>query len=68
MIRVALSSVANQAIIPFQDLLGLGSDARMNVPSKAGGNWEWRYREEALNHQVSDRLRMYTETYGRRRY
>ncbi|MEB3826355.1 4-alpha-glucanotransferase [Phormidium sp. CCY1219] len=67
MIRVALSSVANQAIIPFQDLLGLGSDARMNVPSKAGGNWEWRYREEALNHQVSDRLRMYTETYGRRR-
>ena len=64
-IRLAMSSVANQAIIPFQDILGLGNDARMNFPSKAEGNWGWRYRSEAVNNQVSDRLKSLTELFGR---
>ena len=65
LIQVALSSVANQAIIPVQDLLGLDTDARMNVPSQAEGNWEWRYESGALTPEISDRLKMMTETYGR---
>ena len=43
MIRAALMSVANMAIIPFQDLLGLDSGARMNIPGTATGNWAWRF-------------------------
>ncbi|MBD2005167.1 MULTISPECIES: 4-alpha-glucanotransferase [Cyanophyceae] len=64
-IRLAMSSVANQAIIPFQDILGLGNDARMNFPSKAEGNWGWQYRSEAVNNEVSDRLKSLTELFGR---
>jgi 4-alpha-glucanotransferase len=44
LIRALLASVADTAIIPVQDLLGLGSEARMNTPSVAGGNWRWRMR------------------------
>lgn len=68
MIRVVLSSVANQAIIPLQDILGLGSDARMNFPSKSEGNWGWRYSKEALSDEVRSRLREMTETFGRAPY
>jgi 4-alpha-glucanotransferase len=64
-IRLALASVANQAIIPLQDVLGLGSEARMNFPSKSEGNWEWRYQPDALTAQLCDRLRVLTEIYGR---
>jgi 4-alpha-glucanotransferase len=65
LIRLALSSVANQAIVPVQDLLGLGSEARMNFPSKAEGNWEWRYRPDVLTKELSDRLKGLTYIYGR---
>lgn len=65
LIRLALSSVANQAIIPLQDILGLGGEARMNVPSQAEGNWAWRYQPDALTDEVRDRLKTLTETYGR---
>ncbi|MBD1936768.1 4-alpha-glucanotransferase [Microcoleus sp. FACHB-68] len=65
LIRLALSSVSTQAIIPLQDILGLGSDARMNFPSKAEGNWEWRYWHNALTDDLRDRLKSLTETYGR---
>jgi 4-alpha-glucanotransferase len=65
LIRLALSSVANQAITPVQDLLGLGTEARMNFPSKAEGNWEWRYRADALTEELRDRLKTLTYTYGR---
>lgn len=65
MVRLALSSIANLAIIPVQDLLGLGSDARMNTPSKAEGNWEWRYRSDALQPWISDRLNTLTQLFGR---
>lgn len=65
LIRLALSSIANQAIIPMQDLLGLNTDARMNFPGKAEGNWEWRYVPGSLSDWLCDRLRTLTETYGR---
>lgn len=65
MIRLALSSVANQAIIPLQDVLGLDTQARMNFPSKPEGNWGWRYHADALNGEVSDRLKTLTKLYGR---
>ena len=47
-IRLALSSVADTAIVPLQDLLGLGSEARMNYPSRPTGNWGWRCLPGAL--------------------
>jgi 4-alpha-glucanotransferase len=65
LIRLALGSVANQAIIPVQDLLGLGGEAQMNFPSKAEGNWGWRYRPGALTEDLRDRLKSLTYTYGR---
>jgi len=65
LIRLAMGSVANQAIFPFQDVLGLGNDARMNYPGKPSDNWGWRYRSEALNPQVGDRLYALTQAYGR---
>ena len=65
MIRLALSSVANIAILPFQDILGLGSDAKMNTPSQPEGNWDWRCRVEAFNQELSGRMRYLTYLYGR---
>ncbi|MBD0343757.1 MAG: 4-alpha-glucanotransferase, partial [Coleofasciculus sp. Co-bin14] len=65
LMRLALSSVANQAIIPLQDILGLGAEAQMNYPSKAEGNWGWRYRPGALTEEIRDRLKTLTHTYGR---
>ncbi len=64
-IRLALSSVANQALIPLQDLLGLDSEARMNFPSTSEGNWAWRYRADVLTEEISSRLKTMTQTYGR---
>ena len=65
MIRLALSSIANQAIVPLQDVLGLGSFARMNSPGKADGNWAWRYRAEMLTGELRERLRELIRLYGR---
>ena len=65
MIRMALSSVANQAIFPLQDILGLGAEARMNFPSRSEDNWDWRYRSDALTEEVRDRLKTMTENFGR---
>lgn len=65
LIRLALSSVANTAVIPFQDILGLGTDSKMNTPSKPTGNWEWRCREAAFNQELSGRLRYFVYLYGR---
>jgi len=65
LIRMAWGSIANLAVVPFQDLLGLGTDARMNFPGKAEGNWGWRYRAEALNWEVRDRLKTMTYICGR---
>ena len=65
LIRMGWISIANMAIVPFQDLLGLGTDARMNFPGKPEGNWGWRYRPEALNREVGDRLKSMTYISGR---
>ena len=65
LIRMGWSSIANLAVVPFQDLLGLGTDARMNFPGKAEGNWGWRYRAEALNWDMRDRLKTITYICGR---
>ncbi|WP_242334908.1 MULTISPECIES: 4-alpha-glucanotransferase [unclassified Anaeromyxobacter] len=65
MIRAVLSSVADTAIAPMQDVLGLGSPARMNTPATLGGNWRWRMREEALGPERAARLAELTRLYGR---
>jgi 4-alpha-glucanotransferase len=65
MIRLALSSVGDFALIPLQDVLGLGQEARMNYPGKAEGNWEWRFTADMLTDDISDRLRELTELYSR---
>ncbi|MGH8068687.1 MAG: 4-alpha-glucanotransferase [Candidatus Entotheonellia bacterium] len=65
MIRLALASVAKLAIIPMQDVLGLGQGARMNYPGRAEGNWEWRYATDMLTDELAGRLRELTELYGR---
>ena len=65
MIREALSSIADTAIIPLQDVLGLGSEARMNVPASETGNWQWRMKADALSPDLASRLRNLTELAGR---
>ncbi len=65
LIRLALMSVADTAIVPLQDVLGLGSESRMNTPGHAGGNWGWRCTQGALTTDLAARLKKLTETYGR---
>lgn len=64
-IRAVWGSVANTAMAPMQDLLGLGTEARMNLPASESGNWQWRCREGDLSDEIALRLREMTETYGR---
>ena len=64
-IRLAWSSVADYAITPLQDVLNLGSEARMNFPGRPDGNWCWRFRPEQLNPWLLDRLADLTRLYGR---
>jgi 4-alpha-glucanotransferase len=66
LIRLALSTVSDLAIIPLQDLLGLEGWARMNDPSKIPGNWRWRYSSsEMLTGEICDRFRELTRIYSR---
>jgi 4-alpha-glucanotransferase len=65
MIRAVWSSVAEVAIAPMQDLLELGSEARMNFPSRAEGNWVWRVEAEELSPQLAGRMREVSILYGR---
>jgi 4-alpha-glucanotransferase len=62
LMRLAWSSPAALAIAPLQDLLNLGSEARMNVPGRADGNWRWRVREDMLSSQVFQQLKDLTES------
>lgn len=64
-IRLALSSAANTAIIPLQDILGLGSEARMNRPGGTARNWTWRFNRDDLTPELAGKLRTLTATYGR---
>ena len=65
MIRAALASPANTAIVPAQDLLELGSEARMNLPGIAKGNWGWRLQDGALTPKLAQGLRSLTAECGR---
>jgi 4-alpha-glucanotransferase len=65
LIRLAFSSVAELAIVPLQDLLALGSEARMNMPGRAAGNWAWRYSAEVLKDWHRDWLAHITHMYNR---
>lgn len=64
-IRMALSSVSETAVIPMQDYLGLGAEARMNHPSTLGGNWCWRLKEGQFSEALAKKIRHYTEIFGR---
>lgn len=64
-IRLALASVANLAVIPVQDYLGLGSEARMNEPSTLGDNWKWRLQAEELSDEICQKARRMARLYGR---
>ncbi len=66
-IRLALSSVARLAVIPLQDYLGLGSEARINTPSTLGGNWEWRMKKGAFTPELAAKCRRMCRLYGRGR-
>ena len=64
-IRGAWSSVANMAISPVQDFLGLGSEARINTPGVAAGNWQWRLKHGVLTDELAERIAKLTKVYSR---
>ena len=65
LIRATLASVANTVLIPMQDVLGLGSDARMNLPGRQAGNWGFRFSWAQLTPDLTERLHALTTTYER---
>ena len=64
-IRTALASVADTAIIPVQDYLGLGAEGRINTPSTLGDNWKWRMLENEISEELIQNIRRMTKIYGR---
>ncbi|HAX02325.1 MAG: 4-alpha-glucanotransferase [Tenericutes bacterium GWC2_34_14] len=65
LIKATLSCVADTAIIPMQDWLSLGMEARMNIPSTTGNNWKWRMVNEDLNENLLNKMKSFTLLYGR---
>ncbi|MDH5521409.1 MAG: 4-alpha-glucanotransferase, partial [Acidimicrobiia bacterium] len=65
LIAAVLESVADTAIVPLQDVLGLGTQARMNTPATTEGNWRWRFRWSQLTDATIDRMRDLTVSAGR---
>ena len=65
MIRTLMASVADTVLFPLQDVLGVGSEGRMNLPGSSSGNWRWRFRSEALRADIASRLKSWAETYER---
>lgn len=65
LIKLALESIADIAVIPFQDVIGLGSEGRMNIPGTIEGNWEWRFDWDQVGHNLANRLYELTALYGR---
>jgi 4-alpha-glucanotransferase len=65
MIRSLLASVADTALVPMQDVLGLGGEARMNLPGRMGGNWRWRYERGQLLPAMTVRLASMVRLYER---
>ena len=64
-IRMAHASTADTCIIPIQDYLCLGNEARMNTPSTLGNNWKWRVKSSQLNKKLIEKVKRYTKLYGR---
>ncbi len=65
LIRLAVSSIAKYCIIPLQDILSLGSEARMNTPGVTGGNWQFRFRKDALTDKSAEGLKYLCKLYNR---
>jgi 4-alpha-glucanotransferase len=65
LIRLAMMSVANTAIVPMQDILGLGKKDRMNTPGTSNGNWRWQLTFDQLDFSLTGKLREMVEIYGR---
>lgn len=65
LIRLAMQSVADTAIIPIQDYLDIGSDGRINIPSTLGGNWCWRVLPGELTPELAEKMREFASVYGR---
>jgi len=65
LVRLAYASVAAMAVVPLQDLMKLGAEARMNYPSRALGNWQWRFTAPMLSAEIGGRLRELALLYGR---
>jgi len=65
MIRLAYSSIGNIVIVPMQDFLGLNSEARMNIPGKAKGNWVWRAEKDYINNNLIEKIYNLTRIHGR---
>jgi 4-alpha-glucanotransferase len=66
LIRLAYRTVADLAIVPLQDVLGLGAEARMNTPGKFGDNWTWRFTSGQFEVGLRERLMSMAKTYGRK--
>ena len=64
-IRAAFASVADLAVIPMQDYLGLGAEARINIPSTLGGNWQWRMQRGSCTGELAKQIHSMTGLYGR---
>mgnify|MGYP002514842108 CR=1 FL=1 len=65
LIRACLASVSDTAIIPMQDYLGLGSEARINIPSTLGNNWKWRLKDGQFTEELADEIYDLTKLYYR---
>ncbi len=65
LIKAAMGSVAGMCIIPMQDYLGLGNEARMNTPSTVGNNWKWRMKKGAFSDELVKKMKLTTEVFGR---
>ena len=63
--RGVWSSVGDMAVVTMQDILGIGSEGRMNIPSTLGCNWKWRMKEGVLDKALAAKIRNYVEVYGR---
>ena len=65
LVRAACASVAALAVVPLQDLLGLGAEARLNTPGTVQGNWSWKMPQGALTHELAQRYGALNRLYAR---
>jgi 4-alpha-glucanotransferase len=60
-----MTSVADYCIIPMQDIIGLSSESRINIPSTVGNNWKWRVKKDAFSDEIIEKLEYLTRISGR---